>query len=37
MTENSDHYENAIAECINGILTLEFTIYTYHFELSLMK
>jgi putative transposase len=37
MTENSDPYENAIAERINGILKQEFMIDTYHLELSLMK
>lgn len=37
MTENSDPYENAIAERINGILKHEFMIDTYHLELSLMK
>jgi len=37
MTENSDPYENAIAERINGILKQEFMIDTYHLELSIMK
>jgi putative transposase len=37
MTQNSDPYENAIAERINGILKQEFMIDTYHLELSLMK
>lgn len=37
MTENSDPYENAIAERINGILKQEFMIDTYHLELPLMK
>ena len=37
MTENSDPYENAIAECINGILKQEFMIDTYHLELSIRK
>src|SRR5690606_16829315 len=35
MTENSDPYENAIAERINGILKQEFMINTYHLELLL--
>lgn len=37
MTENSDPYENAIAERINGVLKQEFMIDTYHLEISLMK
>lgn len=37
MTENSDPYENAIAERINGILKQEFMIDTYHLDLHLMK
>lgn len=37
MTENSDPYENAIAERINGILKQEFMIHNYHLELSIMK
>lgn len=37
MTENSDPYENAIAERVNGILKQEFMIDTYHLELSVMK
>lgn len=37
MTQNSDPYENAVAERINGILKQEFMIDTYHLELSLMK
>lgn len=37
MTENSDPYENAIAERINGILKQEFMIDTYHLDLQLMK
>ena len=37
MTENSDPYESAIAERINGILKQEFMIDTYHLELSIMK
>lgn len=37
MTENSDPYENAFAERINGILKQEFMIDTYHLDLHLMK
>jgi putative transposase len=37
MTENSDPYENAIAERINGILKQEFMIDTYHLDIPLMK
>ena len=37
MTQNSDPYENAVAERINGILKQEFMIDTYHLELALMK
>ncbi len=37
MTENSDPYENAIAERINGILKQEFMLDTYHLDLELMK
>lgn len=37
MTQNSDPYENAIAERVNGILKQEFMIDTYHLELPLMK
>ena len=37
MTQNSDPYENAVAERINGILKQEFIIDRYHLELSLMK
>lgn len=37
MTQNSDPYENAVAERINGILKQEFIVDTYHLELSLMK
>lgn len=37
MTENSDPYENAIAERINGILKQEFMLDTYHLDLPLMK
>jgi len=37
MTQNSDPYENAIAERVNGILKQEFMIDTYHKFLPLMK
>jgi transposase InsO family protein len=37
MTQNSDPYENAIAERINGILKQEFMIDKYNLELSLIK
>jgi putative transposase len=37
MTQNSDPYENAVAERINGILKQEFMVDTYHLELPLMK
>lgn len=37
MTQNSDPYENAVAERINGILKQEFMINTYHLDLYLMK
>lgn len=37
MTQNSDPYENAIAERVNGILKQEFMIDTYHLDLTLMK
>lgn len=37
MTQNSDPYENAVAERINGILKQEFMIDTYHLEISYMK
>lgn len=37
MTQNSDPYENAVAERINGILKQEFMIDAYHLELYLMK
>lgn len=37
MTQNSDPYENAVAERINGILKQEFRIDAYHLELYLMK
>lgn len=37
MTQNSDPYENAVTERVNGILKQEFMIDNYHLELSLMK
>ncbi|WP_220763456.1 IS3 family transposase [Flavobacterium sp. UMI-01] len=37
MTQNSDPYENAVAERINGILKQEFMIDKYNLDLSLMK
>ena len=37
MTQNSDPYENAVAERINGILKQEFMIDRYHLELPLMR
>ena len=37
MTQNSDPYENAVAERINGILKQEFMIDTYHQDLATMK
>jgi putative transposase len=37
MTEQSDPYENAIAERVNGILKQEFMIDTYHLDLKIMK
>jgi len=37
MTQNSDPYENAVAERVNGILKQEFMIDTYHLDLTLMK
>ena len=37
MTQESDPYENAVAERINGILKQEFMIDNYHLELALMK
>lgn len=37
MTQNSDPYENAVAERINGILKQEFMIDAYHLDLYLMK
>lgn len=37
MTQNSDPYENAVAERINGILKQEFSIDKFHQKLSIMK
>lgn len=37
MTQQSDPYENAVAERINGILKQEFMIDTYHQDLEVMK
>lgn len=37
MTQNSDPYENAVAERINGILKQEFMIDSYHQDLPIMK
>lgn len=37
MTQNSDPYENAVAERINGILKQEFRIDKYNLDLSFMK
>lgn len=37
MTQNSDPYENAVAERVNGILKQEFMIDKYHLNLVLMK
>lgn len=37
MTQNSDPYQNAVAERINGILKQEFSIDKYHKELPVMK
>ena len=37
MTENSDPYENAVAERINGILKQEFMIDKLHLDLPIMK
>ena len=37
MTQNSDPYENAVAERINGILKQEFNIYKYNKDLPIMK
>lgn len=37
MTQQSDPYENAVAERVNGILKQEFMIDTYHQDLEIMK
>jgi putative transposase len=37
MTQNSDPYENAVAERVNGILKQEFMIDKYHLDLNLMR
>jgi putative transposase len=37
MTQNSDLYENAVAERINGILKQEFMIDKYNLDLKIMK
>ena len=37
MTQNSDPYENAVAERINGILKQEFLIDKYNLDLKIMK
>ena len=37
MTQNSDPYENAVAERINGILKQEFSIDKYNKELPIIK
>jgi transposase InsO family protein len=37
MTQNSDPYENAVAERINGILKQEFMIDKYNLDLKMMK
>ncbi|CAI9676858.1 IS3 family transposase [Elizabethkingia anophelis] len=37
MTQNSDPYENAIAERVNGILKQEFSIDTMHLDLPVMR
>ncbi len=37
MTQNSDPYENAVAERINGILKQEFIIDKYNQDLQIMK
>jgi putative transposase len=37
MTQNSDPYENAVAERINGILKQEFMIDKYNQDLNIMK
>lgn len=37
MTQNSDPYENAVAERINGILKQELMIDKYNLDLNIMK
>jgi putative transposase len=37
MTQNTDPYENAVTERINGILKQEFYIDKYNKDLSIMK
>jgi len=37
MTQNSDPYENAVAERINGILKQEFNIDKFNQQLAVMK
>jgi transposase InsO family protein len=37
MTQNSDPYENAVAERVNGILKQEFKIDTFNKDLNIMK
>jgi transposase InsO family protein len=37
MTQQSDPYENAVAERVNGILKQEFMVDTYHQQLDIMK
>ncbi|MEZ4786860.1 MAG: integrase core domain-containing protein [Flavobacterium haoranii] len=37
MAQNSDPYENAVAERINGILKQEFNIHKYNKEIPIMK
>lgn len=37
MTQNSDPYENAVAERINGILKQEFMIDKYNQDLNIMR
>ena len=37
MTQNSDPYENAVAERINGVLKQEFMIDKYNLDLKIMK
>ena len=37
MTQNSDPYENAVAERINGILKQEFNVDKFNLKLAVMK